>query len=93
MVADVVNDVPEPTIPMYTYLGFRPSDNTLTPINPADEWDGWNDTIWERTIDGFYYSKHLLLDEWELRADPVFNRHDDDFEHWIYCGIFKQDYL
>ena len=85
MVADVVNDVPEPTIPMYTYLGFRPSDNTLTPINPADEWDGWNDTIWERTIDGFYYSKHLLLNEWELRADPVFNRHDDDFEHWIYA--------
>ena len=87
MVADVVNGAPEP-IPitsMYTYIGFKPSNNTLTPINPADEWDGHVDTIWEKSRGGFYYSKHLLLDEWELRADPVSNLHDPVFEHWIYA--------
>ena len=85
IVSEIVDDVPEPTMPMYTYIGFKPSDNTLTPINPADEWDGHVDTIWEKARDGFYYSKHLLLDEWELRADPVPNRHDAEFEHWIYA--------
>ena len=85
MVEDIVNDVPEQTIPMYTYIGFRPSDNTLTPINPADEWDGHIDRVWEKTIDGFYYSKHLLLEEWELRSDPFPNIHDEVFDNWIHA--------
>ena len=85
VIEDIVNDVSESTIPMYTYIGFRPSDDTLTPINPADEWDGGQDTIWERTRDGFYYTKHLLLDDWELKASGRPNRHNSEFEHWIYA--------
>ena len=85
VISEAVEDVPEPITLEYTYLGFRRAENTLTPINPADEWDGWQDIIWERTRGGFYYSKHLLLDEWELRSDPLGNRHDDEFEHWIYA--------
>ena len=84
VIENIVNDVPELTIPMYTYIGFRPSDDTLTPINPADEWDGHVDTIWQKTRDGFYYSKHLLLDDWELKSDITPNRHDNFFEYWIY---------
>ena len=71
--------VPEST----TLIGFKPANNTLTPINPADEWDGWQDHIRERTIDGFYYTKRLLLDDWELEASQALNRHDEFFEHWI----------
>ena len=85
VISEAVNDAPEPITLEYTYLGFRPTENTLTPINPADEWDGHVDTIWEKTREGFYYSKHLLLDDWELRADPVSNRHNKVFEHWIYA--------
>ena len=86
IVADVIKDVPEPTMPMYTYIGFRPSDDMLAPINPADEWDGHVDTIWQKTRDGFYYSKHLLLDDWELQTSGRPNRHDTEFEHWIYAN-------
>ena len=85
IVSEIVNDVPEPTMPMYTYIGFKPSDNTLTPINPADEWDGHVDTIWQRGRGGFYYSKHLLLDDWELQANGISNIHDEFFEHWIHA--------
>ena len=85
IVTDIIEDVPKPTMPTYTYIGFRPSDNTLTPINPADEWDGWQDTIWQKARDRFYYSKHLLLDDWELQTSGRPNRHDTEFEHWIYA--------
>ena len=87
---DVVDQVVQPRVepsvePTYTYIGFRPSENMLTPINPADEWDGRDDTIWQKTIDGLYHSKHLLLDDWEIRADPLDIVHDSDFDHWIYA--------
>ena len=85
VIADIIDDVPDPTLPMYTYLGFRPSDNTLIPINPADEWDGWIDKIGDKGRGGFYYTKHLLLDDWELEANVRPNRHDEFFEHWIYA--------
>ena len=85
-IMDVVEDVVEPTVdPTYTYIGFRPSENMLTPINPADEWDGWNDTIWQKTVDGLYYSKHLLIDDWEIRADALTGDYLSEFEHWIYA--------
>ena len=76
----ISTDVPEST----TLIGFKPSDNILTPINPPDEWNGWQDHIMERTIDGFFYSKRLLLDDWELEAEVASNRHDTVFKHWIY---------
>ena len=85
VISEAIEDVPEPIMLEYAYLGFRPTENTLTPVNPADEWDGSEDKIGDRGRDGFYYTKHLLLDDWELQSNVRSDRHGDFFEHWIYA--------
>ena len=98
IVADVIEDVPEPTTvdepaePVYTYIGFRPDEDMIAPINPVVEWENSRGIVWQKTREGSHYRRRLWRDEWEIssreRAGPLHNNFgpfDDDFEHWFYA--------
>ena len=75
--------VPQPTEPTYTYVGFRPEENMLTPINHPREWDAFDDEIWQKTRNGFYYHWRFATNQWELSANASGGEHGDKFEHWF----------
>ena len=75
--------VPQPTEPIYTYVGFRPEENMLTPINHPREWDAFDDEIWQKTRNGFYYHWRFATNQWELSGSPSVGEHDDKFKHWF----------
>ena len=69
--ADINNNPKEDIALTFEYN----SENSLTPINPSSEWDGWVIGVWEKTLDGIIPPKS----QWYFNFPEM-----GDLSHWMY---------